>query len=232
MTATKTTKTTNRKPTAKAEPKFHVSVHATNVTKGEDQVADLIRVGLETCSPTGRVNWDDIKASFPGELEIGYSRGWCVVRRAWIEANAPQLLHDVELAALAADAMARKGSEFNLNVDVLGPVARQLRDEDQLSWGEIAVRMNIPESKVRAAYRTKAGHKDLGLRIGKGGRFVADRGDLYVENMKAEGVVVDAALPRSTFRTMDRSAALNYRAPEQAKPVRKAATKKVAAKAS
>lgn len=46
------------------------------------------------------------------------------------------------------------------------------RDKEKLSWGVIAARADIPESRVRSLYRSvKGDDADRGNRIGKGGRY-------------------------------------------------------------
>jgi hypothetical protein len=45
-----------------------------------------------------------------------------------------------------------------------------LRDERQLSWGQISVRCQLPESTCRTMYTQETGSTTKGLRIGKGGR--------------------------------------------------------------
>jgi len=45
-----------------------------------------------------------------------------------------------------------------------------LRDEDSISWGIIAIRVGVPETKVRKMYTDTTGVDNKGLRIGKGGR--------------------------------------------------------------
>lgn len=61
--------------------------------------------------------------------------------------------------------------------------------EEGLSWGEIAVRFQKPESQIRKAWTEATGLKSQGQRIGKGGRFFyGDRGaPLYAEALKAPG---------------------------------------------
>jgi len=46
----------------------------------------------------------------------------------------------------------------------------RLRDKTVLSWGEISVRCQLPESTCRAMYTDATGNSTKGLRIGKGGR--------------------------------------------------------------
>ena len=49
-----------------------------------------------------------------------------------------------------------------------------LRDKDLLSWGQISVRVDMPESRVRAVYRDLTGNNDRGNRVGRGGKYPAD----------------------------------------------------------
>jgi hypothetical protein len=46
----------------------------------------------------------------------------------------------------------------------------RLRDDQQLSWGQISVRAQLPESTCRTMYTEHSGNTTKGLRIGKGGR--------------------------------------------------------------
>ena len=180
-------------------------------TKSADAeaVATLIKVGLPLMEADGRIKWSAVEAA--GATEIGYSRGWLILRRAWIEANAPELL--VDTASLTAAALAKHGSEYDLNKHVIEPVAADLRDRQALSWGEIAVRLGMPESRVRKAY-TKAGvKKDVGLRIGKGGRFYGSDPTLYLDNMKTEGAWVPTTIKG---RRPTASECLNFKGEEAA----------------
>lgn len=129
-------------------------------------------------------------------VSIKYSRAWLIARRAWLEANQPKLL--VTPTKAAVDKAEKTFSATDpkwMERHVLGPIALKLRLEGH-SWGEIAVRMGISESLVRKAFvlaPKDAPMKDVGLRIGKGGRFVADRPDLYTDNRKAEGAEIPDA---------------------------------------
>ena len=58
--------------------------------------------------------------------------------------------------------------------DDLGKKIVKMRDDDQISWGVIGVRCQVPESKVRRLYLDTTGISSVGLRIGKGGRYPAD----------------------------------------------------------
>ena len=162
-----------------------------------DQVDTLIRTGLEACDASGEINWSQVECG-----EIKYSRAWLIVRRAWIEANAPELL--VTLPQHVGLDQAE-----GLRAD--GKVIAGLRDQ-ALSWGEIAVRVGRPESFVRSAFKAAGSAKDIGLRIGKGGRFAYGDPTLYLDNMKVEG----AQIPVDYKGRPIAEACLNYKGDEVA----------------
>lgn len=89
--------------------------------------------------------WDEI-----GEI-TGVAVGKCML--AYMAARVPKK----ELIKNATDA------------DVV-----RLRDKMSLSWGEISVRCQLPESTCRAMYTDGTGNTTKGLRIGKGGRHPGD----------------------------------------------------------
>lgn len=49
-----------------------------------------------------------------------------------------------------------------------------LRDEQKLSWGNIAARCATGEARCRSAYEAATGNSSRGNRIGKGGRYPSD----------------------------------------------------------
>lgn len=181
-------------------------------------VAALIALAVPLMSGAGTIPWARVEAA----TGIGYSRGWLIVRRAYLELNAPELLVDVASMYEAARQRAIEAhtlSEFAPDRTILSPIVSELRDL-RCSWGEIAVRVGLPESKVRSAFRLTGGKKDLGLRIGLGGRFAYDAPELYRANRKAEGAHIDAQMARKPKE----QELLNY-VPEEApatKPERKA----------
>jgi hypothetical protein len=124
--------------------------------------------------------WDE----FLNTLRIGYSRAWLIARLAYVQKHQPELL--VDSAKLRAEAVAA-------GQDPVGAVTRLVRgwrdspDGELLSWGEIMVRLQMTEGAVRKAYRFESTKKDIGLRIGKGGKFAYGAGELYTENRKKEG---------------------------------------------
>lgn len=161
----------------------------TDKCSAEDAEA-LIKAGVPQMDASGRVPWDKIEQE--AGTKVGYSRGWLVVRRAYVEQNMPTVLVDAE--KLFSDAFKKaekegKSSEFD-KAKVLEPVVVDMRDNKKLSWGEIMVRLGLPEGQVRKAYRSNGIRKDLGLRIGKGGRFAYDDGRLYEDNRKVEGAQI------------------------------------------
>lgn len=144
-----------------------------------DDVDALIRAGLELTRSDGSIDWQEFPANVRpfdqgGEGPIGYSRGWLIVRRAQVEQQ-----NLTEKLPTHTDERLQTARREEL--------IRKLRDDQQLSWGEIMVRTGLTEGQVRKLYRKDGTKKDLGTRIGKGGRFAYDDGTLYTDNRKREG---------------------------------------------
>lgn len=137
-----------------------------------DDVKALIEVGLEHMKPNGAIEWSEVA----DQTDIGYARGWLIVRRAYLEAFQPSSL-EVLPTDPDPDKQFRKQCDHVIH----------MRDVQKLSWGEIMVRLGKTEGEVRKLYRKNGLKKDLGLRIGKGGRFAYDDPTLYQENRKVEG---------------------------------------------
>ena len=74
-----------------------MNVFTTNNMTTED-VEILVATALPLMDATGKIPWAQVE-SVTG---IGYSRGWLIVRRAYMEANQPKLL--VDTGKLIADA--------------------------------------------------------------------------------------------------------------------------------
>lgn len=175
-----------------------------------EEVEALLKVALPLMGESGRIPWAQVEAA----TGIGYSRGWLIVRYAYLAKNAPALLVDWKPAYEAALKQAtdagqadaflaketdEKGEAIPGAVSagerrVLSPIVHDLRDAKALSWGEISVRMAIPESRVRKFYRASGAKKDKGLRIGKGGRFAYSDPTLYLDNRKLEGAQIPVDL--------------------------------------
>jgi hypothetical protein len=165
------------------------SVFATANTNAVD-IRALIADGLENTDQSGEINWKAMSpkvrpADVPGGSgKILYSRAWLIVRRAWLEVNEPSALVTLpevsEKDCLPGEALSACKNR------VWSKLVQPLRDGDH-SWGEIAVRCGKPESKIRASFRATQSRKDLGDRIGKGGRFAFDEPEFYLEHRKAEG---------------------------------------------
>ena len=161
-----------------------------------EETAKLVEAGLPLMAGDGKVHWSQVEEN--AGTDVGYGRGWLVVRWAYLNQYDPSAL--IDSAKLISDAFKKAekdgtSGDFNEKSALQAKVI-ELRDVDQLSWGEIAVRMQIPESRVRAAYRHNGRQKDLGLRIGKGGRFAYGAGELYTENRKREGAQIPHDLTR------------------------------------
>lgn len=159
-----------------------------------DKEADaLVAFALPLMNESGRIPWAEVEAA--GVDTCGYSRGWLIVRHAWLTKHQPSSITPAAALVAAAEkkaAAAGKLQDFT-EFKVLNPIIQDMRDGKKLSWGEIAVRLEIPESKVRKNYR-RGVKKDLGLRIGRGGRFAYDDPTLYRANRKAEGAHIPADL--------------------------------------
>lgn len=115
--------------------------------------------------------------------------------------------------------------------DATSQTVKQLRDDDQLSWGLISVMMGykaFPESRVRKMYEEASGLRSQGLRIGHGGRYLNGDPVLYADDRRKPGI----ALPKGTTRMALHEISEALR--DGKAPPRKAsaATKKAAAKRS
>lgn len=192
------------------------------ITKSADaeSAQTLLEAALPLMAADGRIPWSKVEAV----TGIKYSRGWLIVRRAWLEANNPEAL--VDLNKVIPSAMEKYGQDYDFFRHVLGAVVADHRDKQELSWGEIAVRVGRPESQVRKAYRALGAKKDLGLRIGKGGRFAYDEPVLYQDNMKAEGAYIPVTVKMRPALTE----CLNFHPKDEAKvPARRTRKAKASA---
>jgi hypothetical protein len=65
------------------------------------------------------------------------------------------------------------------------------------SWGRIAVRAQVPESRVRKLYAEHTNLRSEGQRIGKGGRYLRDEDGYYQEEARFVGhaFAADAPIP-------------------------------------
>lgn len=161
------------------------SIFSTNTTDPKE-VAFLVD-NVNELAPEGVFQ----PSALPADFGIKYSRAWLIARRAWLEANSKSSLVTISKTKVAK-AQKTFGEAFNENRHVYGPIVENLRDEQLCSWGEISVRIGISESKVRASYKALGAKKDLGLRIGKGGRFAYGDPELYLEHRQVEGAMIPA----------------------------------------
>lgn len=101
------------------------------------------------------------------ETGLNYSQAWLYIRTAECK-EAGLMVEEVNGSAIAE----LRASGF--------------------SWGEIAVRCQLPESRVRKMFTENSGQRSQGLRIGKGGRFFYDEGGapLYTDELKATGTII------------------------------------------
>jgi hypothetical protein len=188
-----------------------ITVHTSDA-----DVEALINIGVPLMGSDGRIKW----AAVENATGIKYSRGWLILRHEWLAIKNPSALLNVTklVSEKFAEAVEQKRSgEFDGDRDIICPIVQELRDSKELSWGEIAVRCGIPESKVRACYKKTAGKKDKGLRIGKGGRFAYDEPRYYMDNMKHEGAYIPVEIKG---RRPQLEELLNYRKPEPVAPVK------------
>lgn len=163
------------------------SVFATANTP-TDQVAELVELGQ---NGSGQFPESE-RLSLGIAPDIGYSRAWLIVRRAFIEANAPSLLVDLEAAIKAEFPADKVPAKDEIVRRVISPIVQNLRESELCSWGEIAVRVGLPEAQVRSAFKATNSKKDVGLRIGKGGRFAYGDPTLYLEHRSREGAQIPA----------------------------------------
>ncbi len=167
--------------------KYSTNPFITSATS-EAAIASLVEQGLAHSRLTANGNW--ICEYEKIDTEIGYNRGWLVVRYEWLKANEPaKLIPAKAMMAKATLEAAKNGNSQGYDAvrSVLGPIVAEHKDSMQLSWGEISVRLGLPEGMVRKAYRALDAKKDRGVRNGKGGRWLFNDGTLYQDNRKREG---------------------------------------------
>jgi hypothetical protein len=156
------------------------SIFATEDTPAAE-VSALIAATLEVCTSAGdELKWAELSSVCPS---IKYSRGWLIARRAQLEEYAPELLTRLVKASKGSEERYAHAKKFHA-----------ARLGTKLSWGELAVRFGVSESYVRECFKLAGVEKDLGLRIGKGGRFAYGDPTLYLENRKAEGAQIPVEL--------------------------------------
>ena len=152
------------------------------------------------------------------ESNIGYARGWLIVRWAQITLTSPELFVKIEASSDKATMIHRVGEAVKVLV------------EAKCSWGECMVRLGQSEGMCRQGFKLVVGINDRGHRIGKGGRFVAGRPDLYTDNRKKQGAWIPATQEEHPAPSqVSVSALINFVTPEpvaKAKPVAKVVAKK------
>ena len=72
-----------------------------------------------------------------------------------------------------------------------GPSVAEARSAG-FSWGEIAVKAQIPESRVRKLFSAHTNVRSEGLRKGAGGRFLRDEEAYYMGDARVTGTVFEA----------------------------------------
>jgi hypothetical protein len=79
----------------------------------------------------------------------------------------------------------------------------RLRDKEELSWGRISARADLPESRCRKIYEDTSGESTLGNRIGKGGRYPGGGGERKPSAKKSavkKGGAKKSAAKKSTVK--------------------------------
>lgn len=166
------------------------SVFATSKTSVEDlQALHDVALPLMVASG-GIVKWGVIEKA----TGIGYSRGWLIARRWYLEQNAPATLIDMD-KLIAAKQSATIDFDAAVRL-VASPMIQAMYDDQKLSWGEIMVRLGWTEGRVRKTYEATGAKKTLGLRTGKGGNFAYRDGSLYTEHRVKEGAQIPVTLKR------------------------------------
>lgn len=135
--------------------------------------------------------------------------------------------------------------------DRTGATVRKLRDEEDNSWGLIQVRFGFreyTEGRIRKMYEEASGVKAIGLRIGRGGRFLNGDQVLYAGDRRKPGIRLSSDTKRSEISEISGKLAQGMGVPRKAAgvtkkvvgavkkaavsapPTKKAAAKKIAAK--
>ena len=186
-------------------------------TLTDEQIRDLVRLGVPNMTerPDGTTGVVKGYPAIEEATGVNYNRGWLIIRRGFLLETAPEKLLDMqqlaveakakqdaivaqlekELKAAKTDAEAERvtrlmeAARYDYKRHVVGAQVKRLRLElgQGISWGEISVRLDTPESTCRGAFNSVSDRKAKGLRIGRGGKFAYGDGSLYDENRKTEG---------------------------------------------
>lgn len=82
---------------------------------------------------------------------------------------------------------------------------RSLRDDSENSWGMIQVRFGyreFSEGAIRKMYEEASGDRSIGLRIGRGGRFLNGDPVLYLDERRQPGIRISKDTPRSELTSI------------------------------
>lgn len=115
---------------------------------------------------------------------LHYSPVWLAWRKAVLTAEAPELFVTAEVKASPA-ALALEIADLRDK-----PQPHPGQADQQCSWGEIAVRCQMPESRVRKLYTENTTLRSQGLRKGKGGRWFADFQGFYENELVKPGTEI------------------------------------------
>lgn len=100
--------------------------------------------------------------------------------------------------------------------------------ENELSWGRIAARSGLPESKIKKIWEQTTGKSSKGERIGKGGRHPSENGQVKTAAPKAKGVAAAKTAKAKASAATAKAEAAKAKAATKA-PAKKAPAKKAAA---
>ena len=175
---------------------------ATNKELGKAHLALVKGTSIATVTSP---EW--FKDNFGDEGKLNYSQTWRYHTRQFIIGNGQPCAHCAKALGGHDDISDLAAIADN---DTLARVAIGKAIAEGQSWGLISVRLGNngiaqgawPESRVRREFREQADRHDKGLRPAhKGGRFVANRPDLYDDEValgtRSDGYIrkADEALP-------------------------------------
>lgn len=101
-----------------------------------------------------------------------------------------QVLNETGLSHSQAEIAYFKATLPKSAFEPFSPTAVVRMRQEEVSWGVIGVRLNVPESKVRAAYKEATGNLSEGQRIGRGGRWLNNDQDLYRDVLQPTGTTI------------------------------------------
>ncbi len=159
----------------------------------------------ELAAAAARIAAGETRKAVQADTGLNYSQLWLYTRRQEVQGTSLDLAQ-VTTAATGGDAQAM--SDLMMKIRVLRQptfnraLNGELTEVKGVSWGEIAVRCNLPESRVRSLFLQQTGIKSEGQRIGKGGRYVTDDPALYQGNLRITGLAIPNETKRCDYRSL------------------------------